>query len=77
MDVVLPKWGVTMQEAVLTDWLVQVGETVTEGQAIASVETDKVDGEIEAPASGVVSAHLVAAGDTVPVGATVATIDPA
>lgn len=76
MDVVLPKWGVTMQEAVITEWLVQVGESVTEGQPIASVETDKVDGEIESPAAGVLTAQLIAAGDSVPVGETVATIDP-
>lgn len=76
MDVVLPKWGVTMQEAELTDWLVAVGDTVSEGQPIAAVGTDKVDGEIEAPAAGVLSAQLVAAGDTVPVGTTIAIIDP-
>ena len=42
MDVVLPKWGVTMQEGTLAQWNVAEGAPVTEGDAIAEIVTDKV-----------------------------------
>jgi pyruvate/2-oxoglutarate dehydrogenase complex dihydrolipoamide acyltransferase (E2) component len=68
----MPKWGMSMQEGVLTEWLVAVGDQVTEGQALASVETEKVDAEIEAPQDGTVSEILVEAGATVEVGTVIA-----
>ena len=74
MDVVLPKWGVTMQEATLTSWHVKEGESVEQGQALADVETDKIDAEIEAPAAGVVAELKVEAGAVVKVGAVVAVL---
>lgn len=72
MDVQMPKWGMSMQEAVLTEWLVAVGDQVTEGQALATVETEKVDAEVEAPQAGTVSELLAEAGATVEVGAVIA-----
>lgn len=77
MEVVLPKWGVTMQEATLTKWQVSPGDEVEEGQALADVETDKIDAELEAPAAGVVTELLVEAGAVVAVGAPVAVLDEA
>jgi pyruvate/2-oxoglutarate dehydrogenase complex dihydrolipoamide acyltransferase (E2) component len=77
MDVTLPKWGMSMQEGVIVDWLVQVGDAVVEGQPVATVETEKVDAEVEAPGAGTVAEILVAAGDTAPVGAVIARIAPA
>lgn len=68
-EVTLPKWGLTMEEATLVDWLVSEGDTVSEGQALANVETDKVTNELESPVSGVVKKIHVAAGtEEVPVG---------
>lgn len=72
MDVTMPKWGMSMQEGLLSNWLVAVGDDVTEGQAIATVETEKVNAEIEAPAAGVVTEILVAEGTEVEVGTVVA-----
>ncbi|WP_026554643.1 lipoyl domain-containing protein [Arthrobacter sp. 35W] len=72
MDITMPKWGMTMQEGVLLQWLVAVGDHVTEGQAVATVETEKVDAEIEAPASGLVAELLVDAGESVDVGTAIA-----
>lgn len=54
VEVILPKWGLTMEEGVLATWDVQEGDHVFEGQVIAHVETDKVTNELEAPASGIV-----------------------
>ena len=68
MDITLPKWGMTMQEAVISEWLVAVGDTVTEGQPIVRVESDKVDAEVESPTGGTISEILVADGQTAEVG---------
>ena len=72
MDVVLPKWGMTMQEAVVGEWLVAVGDEVSEGQPLVTVESDKVDADVESPGSGVVAEILVPAGETAEVGAVIA-----
>lgn len=75
MDVALPKWGMTMQEAVISEWLVSVGDTVTEGQPIVRVESDKVDAEVEAPGAGRLSEILVPDGESADVGAIIARIE--
>ena len=75
MDVVLPKWGVSMQEGTISEWRVEEGAEVAEGDALAAVVTDKVDADLEAPASGKLVKRLVEAGDTVPVGTVVAVIE--
>jgi pyruvate/2-oxoglutarate dehydrogenase complex dihydrolipoamide acyltransferase (E2) component len=72
VDVVLPKWGMTMQEAVVGEWLVAVGDEVTEGQPLVTVESDKVDADVESPGSGVIAEILVPAGETAEVGAVIA-----
>ena len=72
MDITMPKWGMSMQEGVLIEWAVAVGDQVAEGQPLASVETEKVDAEIESPADGTVSEILVQAGETVEVGTVIA-----
>lgn len=59
IEVILPKWGLTMEEGTLTQWLVKEGQEVKEGEALADVETDKVTNQLEAPASGVVTKILV------------------
>ena len=48
----MPKLGLTMVEGTLTEWLVNTGETVSQGQPVASIETDKIETEIEAEAEG-------------------------
>jgi pyruvate/2-oxoglutarate dehydrogenase complex dihydrolipoamide acyltransferase (E2) component len=48
----LPKIGMEMTEAVLSNWLVEDGATVDKGQALYEMETDKVINEIESPAPG-------------------------
>ncbi len=72
MDIVMPKWGMTMQEGELLEWLVAVGDCVTDGQSLATVATEKVDADIESPAAGTIVELLAKAGDTVEVGAVIA-----
>ncbi len=68
---VMPKLAMGMNEGTVQEWLVTDGDFVEKGQAIASVETEKVAYELEAPQAGYF--RMVAApGDTVPVEATIA-----
>ncbi len=52
-SVLLPKIGFSMSEGTLAEWLVEDGATVTEGQPIYALETEKATEEVESPASGV------------------------
>jgi 2-oxoglutarate dehydrogenase E2 component (dihydrolipoamide succinyltransferase) len=72
--VVLPKWGLTMLDATLVEWLKQEGERVEVDEAICLVETDKVDAEVTAPVAGVLGPLLVHKDEVVQVGATLTTI---
>ena len=75
MDVVMPQLGETVKEGTVTVWRKKVGERVEANEALFEVSTDKVETEIPAPVSGVVSAILVEEGSTVQVGAALAVID--
>jgi pyruvate/2-oxoglutarate dehydrogenase complex dihydrolipoamide acyltransferase (E2) component len=76
MDVTLPKWGMTMQEATVSEWLVAVGDAVTEGQPIVRIESDKVEADVESPGNGTVSEIVVAEGEDAEVGSVIARITP-
>jgi len=71
--IVMPKLGLTMHEGVIAEWHVAPGDAVEAGQVLFVVETDKISSEVEAPGAGTIGALLVAAGETVDVGAAVAT----
>ncbi|HWQ24737.1 MAG TPA: biotin/lipoyl-containing protein [Gaiellaceae bacterium] len=64
----LPKWGLTMEEGAISEWLVGVGEWVDKGQILASVESEKVTIELPSPVSGIVAKYLVGLNEPVPVG---------
>jgi 2-oxoglutarate dehydrogenase E2 component (dihydrolipoamide succinyltransferase) len=74
-DVELPKWGMTMQDATVVEWLVSAGDTVTEGQELVVVTTNKVEASVEAPVAGTVAEILVDADETVDVGTVLARIE--
>jgi len=74
MELRIPQLGVTMTEGFLTEWLVADGETVDTGDPLYTLETDKTQTDVEAPAAGVVRI-LGAAEATYPVGTLVARID--
>ena len=77
MDVVLPKWGVTMQQGTLVEWRVEEGAAVEAGQELAEIETDKINAAVEAPVAGTLAQRCVEAGSVVAVGAVVAVIEEA
>lgn len=64
----LPKWGLTMEEATIIQWEVEVGDSVAAGDIIAVVESEKVEIDLPSPAAGIVAKFLVDIDDTVPVG---------
>jgi pyruvate/2-oxoglutarate dehydrogenase complex dihydrolipoamide acyltransferase (E2) component len=59
VEIVLAKWGMNMVEATVVEWKKAIGDHVEEGEAVATIETDKVDAEVIAPASGVLVEILV------------------
>jgi pyruvate dehydrogenase E2 component (dihydrolipoamide acetyltransferase) len=71
----MPKYGMTMTEGIITEWHVQEGETVQEGDALLTVETEKVDTQIEAPVSGTLVEVRYAEDAEVPVGEIIAYIE--
>lgn len=73
--VTMPKYGETMEKGIVTEWTVEIGETVEEGDIIASIETHKSVFELEAPVSGTIVGLLVDEGQEVPVNAPIATIE--
>ncbi len=74
-EVKVPVLGESITEGTLSEWLKQPGDAVARDEAIASLETDKVTVEVPSPVAGVMGEHKVAAGDTVAVGAVIATIE--
>ncbi|SRR5579875_159003 len=74
VEVVMPKFGLTMNDGILKRLLKQPGEAVSEGEPLFEVETEKVLNEVPAPASGILVAFLFNEEDTVDCGAVVAVI---
>ena len=73
MTLKLPKLAVSMQEGTLIEWLVTDGATVTLGQPLYVIETEKTSTEVESPFSGRI-ATIGIAGETYPVGTPIAEI---
>jgi pyruvate dehydrogenase E2 component (dihydrolipoamide acetyltransferase) len=70
----MPKLSDTMEEGIIAKWNVKEGDKVNSGDVIAEVETDKATMEVEVFDSGTVLKILVAEGDAVPLGGTMAII---
>lgn len=74
MTLKMPKGAVSMQEGTIVEWLVAAGDTVSVGQQIYAVETEKTTLEVECPFDGIIT-PIAEIGQTLPVGAPVATIE--
>jgi pyruvate dehydrogenase E2 component (dihydrolipoamide acetyltransferase) len=70
----MPALGVAQEKGTLINWLKAEGQTVSKGEPLMEVETDKATVEIEAAASGILANVTAVAGDEVPVGQTIALI---
>ncbi|MFC7221494.1 biotin/lipoyl-containing protein, partial [Streptomyces polyrhachis] len=75
VSVTLPALGESVSEGTVTRWLKAEGERVEVDEPLLEVSTDKVDTEIPAPVSGILSSIKVAEDETVEVGAELAVID--
>jgi pyruvate dehydrogenase E2 component (dihydrolipoamide acetyltransferase) len=64
-EIVLPQWGMEMQDATIVKWLKQEGDAVQAGDPLVEVETAKIETEMESTASGVLAHILVPEGATV------------
>jgi len=73
-EVYMPKMGDAMEEGTLLKWLVSEGDDISEGDAIAEIETDKASMEIEAEDSGTLAQIIASEGDDIPVGGAIAFI---
>ena len=66
-EIVLPQWGMEMQDGTIVRWLKQEGDTVAEGEPIVEVETAKLQTELESTAAGVLSRIVAQEGEIVPI----------
>ncbi len=70
----MPKLGESVQEATITKWMVEVGDTVKEDDNLLEIATDKVDSEIPSPVDGKILEILFPQDALVPVGEVIAII---
>jgi pyruvate dehydrogenase E2 component (dihydrolipoamide acetyltransferase) len=73
-EVELPQLGESVEEGVITAWLVEVGDEVEVDQPIVEISTDKVDTEIPSPVAGTISELKADVDDTVEVGQVIAVV---
>ncbi len=74
VDVAMPQMGVSVAEGTVVEWKKQPGDWIEADEIIASISTDKIDTDVESPATGRVSEILVEVGATVDVGTVMARI---
>jgi pyruvate dehydrogenase E2 component (dihydrolipoamide acetyltransferase) len=72
--IIMPQLGLTMEEGSVTGWLKKPGEWVEKGDALFTVETDKVEMEVEAMGKGYLGAIQVELNQKVPVGTLLTTL---
>ena len=70
----MPQMGVSVAEGTVVEWKKQPGDWVEADEIIASISTDKIDTDVESPATGRVQEILVEVGATVEVGTVMARI---
>ncbi|HZS40585.1 MAG TPA: 2-oxoglutarate dehydrogenase complex dihydrolipoyllysine-residue succinyltransferase [Polyangia bacterium] len=76
IELVVPKLGESITEAVVAKWLKQVGDAVGVDEPVADLETDKVSVALPAPVAGVLAEQRVPAGATVKVGEVIGVVAP-
>ena len=74
-EITVPTLGESVTEGTIGEWLKQPGDAVAVDEPIVSLETDKVAVEVPSPVAGVLGEQKAAVGDTVEVGAVIATVE--
>ncbi len=72
VEIIMPKFGFTLETSEIVNWLKQEGDTVESGEPVCEVTTDKVNMEVEAPENGTLYKILYDAGSTVEVPSVIA-----
>ncbi|MGH9612860.1 MAG: dihydrolipoamide acetyltransferase family protein [Bryobacteraceae bacterium] len=72
-EIIMPQLGLTMTEGAVTTWLKQPGERIEKGEMLFTVETDKVEMEVESTGTGFVNT-VAEPGKMVPVGSVIAVL---
>jgi pyruvate dehydrogenase E2 component (dihydrolipoyllysine-residue acetyltransferase) len=75
-SIVMPKWGLAMEEGTLNTWMVAEGTTIVKGQEIAEIETTKITNVFESPSNGNLRRLVAQPGATLPVGSLLAVLAP-
>ena len=73
----MPKWGIEMAEGTIGEWMVEEGASVSKGETVAAIETDKISNEVDAEWNASLLRRLAGPGETLPVGALMAVFGPA
>ncbi|WP_129649580.1 lipoyl domain-containing protein [Peristeroidobacter agariperforans] len=73
--IVLPKWGMGIDEGTVIRWLKAEGDSVAAGEPIVEIETAKASQSVDAPVSGRLTKILVAEGETALVNTDLGTIE--
>lgn len=68
----IPKWGLSMEEGTIAQWLIQEGTQFSKGQEICEIETTKIVNVLEAPFDGLLRKIIAKDGDTLVVGGVIA-----
>jgi pyruvate dehydrogenase E2 component (dihydrolipoamide acetyltransferase) len=64
----MPKWGLSMTEGTVVQWLVEEGAELGAGDEVVEVESEKINNAVETPAPGVLRRQVAEEGEVVPVG---------
>src|SRR3954454_11020994 len=76
VEIQMPQMGESVTEGTVLEWHKQEGEFVSEGETVVEVSTDKIDADVPAPASGVITKILKGPDETIEVGGVLAELDP-
>jgi pyruvate/2-oxoglutarate dehydrogenase complex dihydrolipoamide acyltransferase (E2) component len=74
VDLTMPQMGVSVAEGTVVEWKKRLGDWVEADETIVAISTDKIDTDVESPASGRLADVLVDVGTTVDVGTVLARI---
>lgn len=75
LKVLLPQFGMGMQDGEIVRWLKAIGDTVADGEPLVEIEAAKTTVEVPSPAAGTLIEIVAEEGDTVDVRAHIATLE--